>query len=142
MADFLQVAIFIAGLGQLVLAAASAFIPRQLGWREKLGGVDPLLRRIFWVYAAYILGTNVALGLVSTFASGALVEGGSLAFAVNVYAAVYWGARLVIQLVWFRGLAPEGLKFRVAETALVLLFVFLSSTYVVAAARTAIEVPV
>lgn len=132
MIPYLPTLILLAGVGQLVLAGASTLIPRQLGWREKLAKVDPLLRRIFWVYAGYILGTNVALGLVSVFAADALAGTGTLAVCVTVYAAVYWGARLALQFALFRGLAPPDLKFRVAEAALVLLFVFLTGTYLLA----------
>ncbi|MCH8830317.1 MAG: hypothetical protein IID45_12135, partial [Planctomycetes bacterium] len=41
-----------AGIGQLLLAAGSLSIPHVLNWREKLHSLDPLLRRLFWVYAA------------------------------------------------------------------------------------------
>ena len=129
----LETLILAAGVGQLVLAAASTAIPAQLGWREKLASVDPLLRRIFWVYAGYILGTNVALGIVSILAAGALAQPSTLAFCVAAFAVVYWGARLLIQFIWFRGLAPSGWKFRAAEAALVVLFVFLTATYALAA---------
>jgi len=68
----LKTLILLAGAGQLLLAVGSLAIPRMLQWREKLAGLDPLLRRLFWVYAAYIFGTNIALGLVSVLAADAM----------------------------------------------------------------------
>lgn len=133
MSEHIEALILVAGVGQLVLAAASTCIPKQLEWTKKLSTVDPLLRRVFWVYAGYILGTNVSLGLVSLLAADALAEPGSLAFCLNGYAALYWGARLAIQFLWFRKLAPNGLRFRLAEVALVVLFMFLTATYLLAA---------
>ncbi len=121
-----------AGIGQLLLAAGSLSIPHVLNWREKLQLLDPLLRRLFWVYAAYILGTNVALGIVSVAAAGSLLETSALAIAVNLYAFVYWTSRLIIQFAFFRELKPEGRFFVAAETALVALFLFLSATYLTA----------
>lgn len=131
--EMLQTLVLMAGVGQLLLAAGSVVIPRVLRWKEKLAGLDPLLRRVFWVYAAYILMTNVALGLVSVLAAESLVEPAALAFAVALYAAVYWGARLAIQFAFFRGLKPPGAFFRIAEAGLVALFTFLTAVYIAAA---------
>lgn len=128
----LEFALLIAGFGQLALAAGSVFIPRVLDWRRKLADLDPLLRRLFWVYAAYILGTNIALGVVSGWLFEPLAAGGSLALAVNLYAAIYWISRLVIQFAFFHDLKPEGKWFRAAEFALIALFLFLSATYLTA----------
>jgi hypothetical protein len=130
--EMLQTLIRVAGAGQLLLAAGSPLIPRALQWSEKLAGLDPLLRRLFWVYACYILGTNVALGLVSLLAADALVQAGSLALAVNCYAALYWGARVVIQFACFQDVKPNGAGYRGAEAVLVVLFVFSTAVYTLA----------
>jgi hypothetical protein len=121
--------VLLAGAGQLVLAAASLAIPRVLGWREETRRLEPLTREVFWTYAAYIWGTNVAMGLVSCLAPARLLDGTTLARAVSGYIAVYWGARLAIQLVAFGRHAPAGARYRVAEAALTLLFVFLAAVY-------------
>lgn len=130
--DDLNLLIVAAGVGQLLLAAASLLIPAVLNWKRELAGLNPLLRRLFWVYAGYIFATNVALGLVSLFAADALVAPAALALAVNGYAAAYWGSRLAIQFTLFRGLKPPGAIFQCAEAALVVLFVFLTAVYLAA----------
>lgn len=130
--DALKLTLFMAGIGQLVLAAGSVLIPRVLEWRRKLTDLDPLLRRLFWVYAGYILCTNIALGLVSVLLAEDLAGGGTLALAVNLYASLYWLSRLVIQFALFRDLKPDGVQYRIAEVGFVLLFTFLTATYVVA----------
>jgi len=49
---------------------------------------------------------------------------------VSGFVALYWGARLVIQFAVFdRDAAPSGWIYRVAECALVLLFVALTVIY-------------
>lgn len=131
--ETLQTLIRIAGVGQLVLAAGSPLIPRALKWREKLAGLDPLLRRLFWIYACYILATNFALGLVSLLAADSLVQAVPLAVAVNLYAAVYWGARVTIQFACFQDVKPEGVGYRGAEAVLVALFVYSTVVYTLAA---------
>ncbi len=122
-----------AGWGQLALAAGSTLIPRVLDWPSKLRVLPELERRLFWVYGAYILVTNVALGLVSLLLPGDLVGGTPLAVAVTAYAAVYWVVRVVVQLTWFRGLGPQGTFFVVAEVGLLALFLFFSGVFVTAA---------
>lgn len=135
--EILNTLILVAGVGQLVLAAGSTAIPRVLNWREKLAALDPLTRRLFWVYAGYILGTNVMLGLVSVIGRPELLLPSLPVFAIHLYAATYWTARVVIQFTLFRGLKPAGRFFVVAEILLASLFVFLSLTYIVAAWLTA-----
>ena len=83
-----------AGVGQLVLVAASLAIPRVLRWSEDLARLRPLTRQVFWTYAGYIWATNLAFGLVSTFAPGWLLDRTPLAGAVCGFIATYWGARL------------------------------------------------
>ena len=126
--------LILAGLGQLALAAGSLAIPRILGWRAETAKLRPLTREVFWTYAGYIWVTNLCFGLVSTLAPGALLEPTRLALLVNGYIAVYWGARLVIQLVGFdRSDIPDGLSYRLADAALTGLFASLTAVYGAAA---------
>ncbi len=135
--EFLSELILLAGFGQLLLAGGSIAIPRVLKWRDKLASLDPLTRRLFWVYAGYIFGTNILLGLVSIAGRQALLQPSLSSFAIHTYAAIYWTARLVIQFTVFRGVKPEGRFFGVAEFLLAALFLLLSTTYIVAVWMTA-----
>jgi hypothetical protein len=126
----LEPVVRLAGVGQLALAAASTAIPYVLRWRTETAALRPLLRQLFWIYAGYILSFHVAFGLLSLLAPGWLLDGTGLATAVSGFIAVYWSVRLVLQFTYLdRSDAPQGPWFRAAETALVLLFVFLSATY-------------
>jgi hypothetical protein len=126
----LERAVQLAGLGQLLLAAASTAIPRVLRWNEELAQLRPLLRQMFWIYAGYIFCFHVAFGLLSTLAPASMLDGSELATAVTGFIATYWGARLALQFtVLDRKDAPAGPWFRAAEAALVLLFVALTATY-------------
>ena len=119
-----------AGVGQLVLVAASLAIPRVLRWSEDLARLRPLTRQIFWTYAGYIWATNLAFGLVSACAPGWLLDRTPLTGAVCGFIATYWGARLVVQFAYFdRSDAPKGPLFAVGEAALVGLFVLLTVVY-------------
>lgn len=122
--------VLVAGLGQLALIAASLAIPRVLHWREETAKLRPLMRQLFWTYAAYIWGTNLAFGLVSALAPAWLLDRSPLAGAVTAFIALYWGARVLIQFLYFdRQDAPPGRLVRVAEAGLVSLFLYLTLVY-------------
>jgi len=119
-----------AGLLQLALAAGSLAIPRLLGWKDETSRLRPLCRQVFWIYAAYILATHVAFGLLSALSASALLDGSLLAAAVTGFITLWWAARLALQFLYFdRGGFPAGRWYRLGETALVTLFVFLSAVY-------------
>ena len=59
--DFLKLLILMAGIGHIVLCAGSVLIPKALQWRQHLNTLQPLLRQMFWTYAAYILVINFCL---------------------------------------------------------------------------------
>jgi hypothetical protein len=127
--------VLVAGISQLALVVASLAIPRVLRWREQTARLRPLLREVFWTYAAYIWVTNLCFGLVSALAPGWLLDRSPLATAVTGFMAVYWAARLTIQFTCFdRTDAPPGRHIRLAEGALVSLFAFLTLVYAAAAA--------
>lgn len=122
--------VVLAGAGQLALAAGSLTIPRALRWREDTAKLRPLTRQVFWTYAGYIWCTNVCFGLISALRPRWLLDGSPLALCVCGFIAAYWLARVVIQFTWFdRSDAPAGAIYRVAEAALVVLFVALVIVY-------------
>jgi hypothetical protein len=122
--------VVVAGLGQLALAVGSLAIPRVLGWREELARVRPLTRQVFWTYAAYIWCTNLAFGLLTALAPESLWEGRLLTVAVTAFIALYWGARVAVQFLYFdRTGLPSGRWGRLGEAALIGLFLYLTGIY-------------
>lgn len=121
--------ILLAGIGQLLLICASLAIPRVLKWKEDTAKLRPLTRQVFWTYAVYIWSINLAFGLVSLKPAW-LLDGSPLAACVTGLMAAYWIGRVLIQFFYFdRTDAPSGLHVKLAEIALVGLFVYLSLTY-------------
>jgi hypothetical protein len=119
-----------AGLGQLGLVGASAIIPRLLHWREEISKLRRLTQTVVTTYAFYIMGTNLAFGLLSTLKPEWLLDGSGLARSVAGFIAVYWGVRLVLQFTYYdRKDAPSGAVFRLAEAALAALFLFCACVY-------------
>lgn len=127
--------VFLAALGQLALVVASLAIPRVLGWRADTAKLRPLTRQVFWTYAAYIWATNLSFGLVSLHPAW-LLDGSPLAAGVTGFMTAYWIGRVAIQFFYFdRTDAPSGPAVRLAEIALVALFVYLAVVYGAAVAH-------
>ena len=100
MNDLLPKVIFAGGVGQLIVLIASALVPFQLNWLDELRSLSRLHRQMYWVYAAYIVLSIVAFGLISILHSSEVASGSGLARAFSLYVAVFWGLRLALQPVF------------------------------------------
>jgi len=127
---YLQQLVYLAGLAQIALVIGSLAIPKILNWRLELAKVQPLIKQMFWTYAAYILVINLCFGLISVFAISELTNGSKLAMLVTAFIALYWLSRVLIQFLYFdRKSFPDGIWNKAGEVVLVALFVFLSIVY-------------
>jgi len=125
--------IALCGLLHLSVSIASLAIPTLLQWRPQLRVLNPLLRQIFWTYAAYILFINAWFGIMSLIATDELLNKSILAKSITLFIAAYWLARLAIQFLYFdRSNAPAGLLYVIGEAALVGLFLLFTVVYSVA----------
>jgi hypothetical protein len=126
----IQQLIWFAGLTQVGLVVGSLAIPRVLNWRAELSKVQPLIKQMFWTYAAYILVINLCFGLLSALAFDDLTNGSRLATFLTGFIAAYWISRVLIQFLYFdRTNFPTGKLNKLAEAVLVTLFGFLSIVY-------------
>jgi hypothetical protein len=125
----MRILLLVTGLGQIALAVGSLWLPWLLRWREQTARLEPLTRAVFWVYACYILGTNLCLGGVTTFAPELLLDRSTQARLLAGYAFLYWGARLLIQNLLFRALAPRGRGYAFADAVITLGFLLWTAVY-------------
>src|SRR5262245_14505234 len=100
MKEFLPQAIFIVGLMQWSVLIASAYVPIHLKWKATFAILPRLHRQLIWCYAAFIAASIIALGLVCVSESVELASGSSLARAICIYGATFWGVRLALQAVF------------------------------------------
>ena len=125
--------IYICGILHIVLAIGSSIIPKVLKWNKELANVQPLIRQMFWTYAAYILFVNLSFGLVSVFGTDELLSHSFLAKCITFFIGIYWFTRIGIQFFYFDTTdAPKGLFFTLGEIALVALFVLFTAIYFLA----------
>lgn len=128
--DNIHLAIFLAGIGQLILVLASAVIPRCLGWKEPISKLPKLIRQLFWTYAGYILGMHLFFGVMSAFGTGLLLDGTPQAAILCALMMTWWGVRIALQFFCFDRKGIPQTRFNVlAEIMLVALFLYLTCVY-------------
>ena len=126
----LQILIQIAGVLHFTILIASALVPRVLDWRTNLATLHPFLRRLFWVYGVFIVLTIIGFGSLTLLDSAAMAAGDPVARSLAALIAIFWFARLLVQLFVFdcrEFLTTPVLK--LGYHGLTLLFVYLSLIY-------------
>ncbi|HEV1994148.1 MAG TPA: hypothetical protein VGR03_07450 [Candidatus Acidoferrum sp.] len=93
--------LWIAGAVQLVICAANFLLPRKLNYRENLSRVSPIVRQVFLVHSAYIVGV-VALFAALTFSFAAeLASGHGLGRFLAAAIALFWLCRVPVQMFYY-----------------------------------------
>jgi hypothetical protein len=85
----------IAGVLYLGLMCAGALMPRAVNLRANLATLPPFIRRLFWVYYAFIGLCLVSFGLITVIFAQTLAAGSGLARALCIFLALFWTVRLV-----------------------------------------------
>ena len=97
----IEVLIFVGGLLHFGILVASALVPKVLDWKSSLARLDGLSRQLVWVHGAFVVLVIVGFGAVSVLFAAELAARTPLARAVCGFIAVFWGARLLVQFVFF-----------------------------------------
>ena len=119
--------LWLAGMVQVAIAFANFFLPAKLKYRENLSRVSPIIRQIFVVHSAYIVGiVLVFAGLTFGFA-GELASGHGLGRFLAATMAIFWLMRVPVQLFYYDATLRRGNRWGdIAFTAGVL---FLTAAY-------------
>ncbi len=96
-----EIMIRLAGAAHFGILLASALVPRVLDWRRQLRSLSALSRHLVWVHGAFIVLVIVAFGTICLLNASDLTAGSPLARTVCTIIAVFWGARLVVQIFLF-----------------------------------------
>jgi len=117
---------------------ASALTPKALDWKTALAPLPPLLRRMFWVYGAFIVLVIIGFGTLTACFAPAIAAGDPLGRSLAALVALFWAARLGVQ--WFVFDARPWLTrplYRIGYQLLTVAFIALVAIYGLAAAGTA-----
>jgi len=126
----IETGVIFAGVGQLILVAASAVIPRCLDWKGPLAVLPLLMRQLFWTYAAYILGMHLFFGLISVIGTHLLLDKTPQAAILCGLMMTWWLVRIGLQFFCFDRKGIPQTRFNIlAEVLLVSLFLSLTIIY-------------
>ena len=123
MKELLQIGLLIGGWSLVALSVASFWIPKALGWREKLAGLTPLMRELWWTYSIYVWSSHVFFAVLTLGFGDWLMGGSGAAMAMSTFMLLWWAVRLWLQFFGFDLREIEGSAAnRVAKHLLTLLF--------------------
>jgi len=130
MKELLQIGLWLGGGSLVALTIASFWIPKVLGWREKLAGLTPLMRELWWTYSIYVWSSHVFFAVLALGFGDWLMSRTGSATAMCTFMLLWWSVRLWLQFFGFDLTEVEGSKAnRVAKHLLTLLFVGLVVLY-------------
>jgi len=89
--------LWVAGALQLIVAAANLPAKRILSMDSDLAKLSPIVRQIYHVQHAYIVGLLVFFAAISPL----LGAGSPLAVSLSGMLALFWGARLAVQRLYY-----------------------------------------
>jgi hypothetical protein len=130
----LENALILAGLGHFAILSATALVPKVLDWKTNLRVLPPFLRTLFWVYGVFIVITIIGMGTLTLLNAHPMAAAEPVARTLAGFIALFWGARLVVQLFIFDArpyLTNVWLK--LGDHTLTLAFAFFVAVYATAA---------
>jgi hypothetical protein len=130
MKELLQTGLWIGGGSLVALCIASFWIPKALGWREKLAGLTPLMRELWWTYSIYVWSSHVFFAVLALGFGDWLTSRTGPATAMSAFMLLWWSVRLWLQFFGF-DLAEiqDSRANRIAKHLLTLLFTGLVVLY-------------
>jgi len=93
--------LWLAGLVQVAIAFANVLLPAKLKYRENLSRVSPIIRQIFVVHSAYIVGVVLLFAALTFEFARELASGRGLGRFLAAAIAVFWLLRAPVQLFYY-----------------------------------------
>ncbi|MEO8204997.1 MAG: hypothetical protein ABI615_02375 [Chthoniobacterales bacterium] len=97
----LEYLLLAAGALHFMILIASAMVPFVLDWKKQFTALHPFLGRLFWVYGGFIVLMIIGLGTLTLLNAHAMAAGDPVAQSLCAFIAIFWLARLFVQLFIF-----------------------------------------
>jgi hypothetical protein len=128
----LMLLLMLAGALQLVVAAANLPLTWMLRFGKEHRRLTPIVRQIHQVHHGCVVGLLVVFGAISLAFPDELSGDGKLGRFLSAVLALFWGARLAVQRLYYD---QEFMRLhRAGDVAFTLIFAFLSGVYAASAA--------
>jgi hypothetical protein len=127
---WISLALWLAGAGHFAVLIASLQVPYRLDWKQDLGKLAPLNRKLMWVHGAFAVYTIISFGALTLLLHDEILHGERAALALAVFIGIYWLLRVVVDFTYYdHSDWPKGRAFVAGHILLTALFIFLSATY-------------
>jgi hypothetical protein len=93
--------LWLAAAVQMAIAASNIFLPRILRYRENLSRVSPIIRQIFVVHSAYLVGVVLLFAVITVGFTSDLASGHGLGRFLSAAIAFFWLCRMPLQLFYY-----------------------------------------
>jgi len=125
-----ELTLYLGGVIHFLILFASAMAPRVMNWNVHLATLPQMVRQMFWVYGAFIVLVIVSFGTLTLMNVSELAAGSSIGRGLCAVIAIFWTARLAVQLFVF-DVEPflTNWFYRMGYHLLTLAFVLLISIY-------------
>lgn len=97
----LEFMVYWAGFVLAMIILANLIAPGMLGYAENLRKVDTFFSQVFRVHCGYTVLTMLGMMLACVFYNAELIANDGIARGVNLFLAVFWGSRVIIQVVFY-----------------------------------------
>ena len=126
----------IGGCLHFAVLVASALTPTALDWRGALAPLHPFLRRLFWVYGAFIVLVIISFGTLTLVFTPEMSGGTPIGRGLCLFICIFWLARLGVQLFVFdaRPFLTTSL-YKYGYHGLTFIFIYFSVVYGISALR-------
>lgn len=120
-----------AGIIQLIIAAANFLLPQKLQYDQHLPKMPDILRQIFIIHSIYIVLVLLGFSGLCLFFAPELIYGSPLGKFLACWMAIFWMPRAFIQIFYY---SPEiKRQNRFANAAFTLSFFYLGGVFSIAA---------
>ncbi len=123
--------LWVAGFLQWLVAASNLFAARIFRYRQEMAKVTPFVREVFFVQNAYLMATVATFGVLCVRFAPDLAGRTPLGRFLSGSLAVFWGARIAIQLFGYDRDVKRGRP--VANLVFLATFVYLCGVFTAAA---------
>lgn len=131
-----ELTLYLGGVIHFLILLASVMAPRVMKWDVHLAKLPTMLRQMFWVYGVFIVLVIVSFGTLTLMNVPEMASGQGVGRGLCLVIAIFWAARLVVQLFIFDvGPFLTNWFYRLGYHLLTLAFVMLVSIYGYAAIR-------
>ncbi len=99
--DFIGFCIYWAALVLAMIIIANFIAPKKLGYKQNLDKMEPFIAEVFRVHCGYTVLTMLGMLLTCVFYHTELRSNEGMGFGFNLFMAVFWGSRFLIQIFFY-----------------------------------------